>query len=354
MQPGTKFKKYDIRDLNLADIEKIMLDNGEKAFRAKQIYEWLWQKAASSFDTMTNLSKPLREFLNINFVIHGLQIDSVQESKDGTRKYAFRLYDDKLIESVLIPSKDRVTACISSQVGCNFGCKFCATGKLRFKRNLTVGEIFDQVALLQKEAETKYDNTLSNIVIMGMGAPLLNFTNTRRAIERLTSENGLGISPRRITLSTVGIPKKIKRLADEDVKFHLAISLHTANNHKRSHIMPVNNSYPLEKLQNSIAYFHKKTNSRITFEYLLMRDFNDSLTDAAELANFCKIVPCKVNLIEFNPVEGCEFKRSDREKTEAFFNFLQNKNIIVNIRRSKGSDIDAACGQLANKKMNDD
>ncbi|MFC2098456.1 23S rRNA (adenine(2503)-C(2))-methyltransferase RlmN, partial [Bacteroidota bacterium] len=294
-----------------------------------------------------NLPKNLRNALAENFTIPSLEFKHEQISKDGTRKYGFSGEDGLLVEGVLIPSRHRVTACISSQIGCPLKCTFCATGKLSPRRDLLSGEIYDQVHLLQERSQSAYGKGLSNLVFMGMGEPLLNYSNVLQAIHFITSDLGMAMSPRRITLSTAGIVGGIKRLAKDNVKFELAISLHTANNTKRNEIMPANKNNPLPDLSKAISEFHATTGTRITYEYLLMKDFNDSLEDAKELANFCKITPCKVNLIEYNEVEGTEQKKTSPERMKAFVGFLESKNMIVNIRRSRGEDIDAACGQLA-------
>ena len=338
----------DIRDLSLKDLENFFINNNQKAFRAKQVYEWLWHKHVSSFDNMTNISKEIRSLLTQNFLLDHIKIKNLQKSADKTIKTAFELSDGGIIEGVLIPAQKRATACISSQVGCKLACEFCATGHLGFKRNLTVAEIYDQVVFIKQQAE---DNNLlfSNIVFMGMGEPLLNYDNVLSAINIITSKQGLAMSNSRITLSTSGINKMIKKLADDNVRFNLAVSLHSANNEKRSQLMPINRTNPLNDLAESLKYFYTKTQNRITFEYLLLKDVNDGVVDAKELAVFCKNVPCKVNIIEFNPIDNSSLKKSTKEKTDAFVNYLESKNIIVNIRRSRGKDIDAACGQLANK-----
>lgn len=338
--------KRDIRDLEIGELKKFLLENKEKAFRAKQIFEWLWKKSARSIDEMTNLSKNLRDLLKENFSFNILTVEKKQKSRDRTHKLGFRLSDNELIEGVLIPSKNRYTACISSQIGCTLGCKFCATSKIKFKRNLTVAEIYDQVIEIQNLTKEK---KLDNIVLMGMGEPLLNYKNVMKAIHYMTSEEGLGMSPQRITLSTVGLYENIRQLADDNIKFNLAISLHSCNYDIRKDIMPVTNSNSLSDLKEAIKYFYEKTNSRITFEYLLLRGVNDSLKDAKDLASFCKIVPCKVNIIEYNPVEDTSFEKSGNTATEKFVEFIESKNIILNVRKSKGEDIDAACGQLAGK-----
>ena len=342
-------KNTDIRSLSIKELEEFLKNNNEKLFRAKQIYEWLWKKACCSFDEMTNLSLHLRELLKNNFIITKINEEQSLSAKDGTIKYVFHLHDNELIESVLIPSGSRITACVSSQVGCTFNCPFCATGNLQYKRNLLAGEMYDQVKILSDKSKEKFGSPLSNIVFMGMGEPLLNYDNLINAIEKISSKNGLEISPQRITISTVGIVEKIKQLADDKIKFNLAVSLHSANEEKRNIIIPANKSNPLNGLIDSLKYFNDKTGIRISFEYLLLRNFNDSLNDAGELAEFCKNFPCKINIIEYNPVEGSDFQKSTEIKTKKFTSYLENKNMIVNIRQSRGSDINAACGQLANK-----
>ena len=343
-------EKQNIRGLELPKLIDFFTQNGDQAFRAKQVYEWLWKKQAVSFDVMTNLSVKTRELLEANFEIKVVTIAEKQISSDRTIKNAFRLHDGKITEGVLIPTPRRMTACISSQVGCSLTCKFCATGKLDRLRNIEAEEIFDQVALIKQQAEEHYQTPLSNIVYMGMGEPLLNYKNVLKSVELITSPNGLGMSPKRITVSTAGIAKLIKQLGDDDVKFNLALSLHAANDAKRSEIMPINDSNSLEALSEALAYFYEKTGTRVTFEYIIFKDFNDSLEDAKELAEFCKVVPCKINIIEYNPIDDAQFEKADSEKTDKFAAFLENTfNLIVNVRRSRGKDIDAACGQLANK-----
>ena len=342
--------KKNIRDFSLEELKVIFVEHGEKAFRAKQLYEWLWKKSARSFDVMTNLSIQTREFLNSHFELPAVSIAEEQISEDKTIKNAFKLADGRITEGVLIPSTKRMTACISSQVGCSLTCKFCGTGRLKLMRNIKFDEIYDQVAIIKEQAEKYYQRPLSNIVYMGMGEPLLNYSQVLKSIEMICGEDGLGMSPKRITVSTAGIAKMIKKLGDDEVKFNLALSLHAANDEKRSKIMPINDQNNLEILAEALRYFYEKTGSRVTFEYIIFKDFNDSLEDAKELAEFCKVVPCKINIIEYNPIDDAEFEKADSEKTDKFAAFLENTfNLIVNVRRSRGKDIDAACGQLANK-----
>lgn len=342
-------KKRNIRDLSLVEMQAFFTENGEKAFRAKQLYEWLWQKSARNFEQMTNLSKSLREFLDTHFDLPAVTLAEEQISSDRTIKNAFQLADGKITEGVLIPATDRMTACISSQIGCSLSCKFCATGKLKLMRNIRFDEIYDQVAIIKEQAEKHYNQPLSNIVYMGMGEPLLNYSQMIKSIDRITAEDGLGMSPKRITVSTAGIAKMIRRLGDDEVKFNLALSLHAANDEKRSKIMPINEQNNLEVLAEALKHYFQKTKNRVTYEYIIFRDFNDEIEDARELAEFCKHIPCKINIIEYNPIDEGEFQQADPKKVDAFAAYLESKGLVVNIRRSRGKDIDAACGQLANK-----
>jgi 23S rRNA (adenine2503-C2)-methyltransferase len=347
---ATKTVKKDIRKLDLAAIKEFLTAQGEQAFRAKQIHEWLWKKSAFSFDQMTNLSVGLRQKLTNHFVINPVQIDKQQLSADGTIKSAFRLFDHNLVEGVLIPADERMTACVSSQVGCSLTCKFCATGYMERKRNLDAAEIYDQVVHIRNMAEAQYQTPLTNIVYMGMGEPLLNYANVLQSIERITSPEGLNMAPKRITVSTAGIAKMIKKLGDDQVKFNLALSLHAANDVKRNQIMPINESNSLVALKEALQYFYKQTGTRVTYEYILFYNFNDTLDDARELYEFTKHTPCKVNIIEYNPIAEAAFTNTTEDSLTKFSRFLENKGVVVNVRRSRGKDIDAACGQLAGKK----
>lgn len=342
-------EKRDIRGLSDAEITAFFIDNNEKPFRARQVQEWLWKKAAHSFAEMTNLSKETRELLEDNFVINAVVVDDRQVSVDRTIKSSFKTSDGKFVEGVLIPTATRMTACISSQVGCSLSCKFCATGKLERLRNLNADEIFDQVVHIARQSEEHYGIPLSNIVYMGMGEPLLNYRNVIESIERITSPNGLGMSPKRITVSTAGIAKMIHRLGEDKVKFNLALSLHAANEQKRNYIMPINETNNLEVLASEMQFFYEQTGTRPTLEYIIFKDFNDGLEDARELAEFCKHFPTKINIIEYNPIDDGEFQKATDVRIEAFKQFLEDRNLVVNVRRSRGKDIDAACGQLANK-----
>lgn len=342
-------KRQDIREVESVELKAFLQENGEKAFRAKQINEWLWQKHARSFEEMTNLSKHTRELLQQHFNLKHIRTKTTQVSEDGTLKAAFQTPDKQTMEGVLIPSGNRLTACLSSQIGCSLNCAFCATGQMGLMRNLAYWEIFDQMVELQRIANEHYSQNITNVVFMGMGEPLLNYEAVLKAIDRMTSEMGLGMSPRRITLSTVGLVKQIRQLAVDNPKVQLAVSLHTADPEKRSELMPVNKSNGIDKLIDALQFYHDKTGNRITFEYILMKDVNDQQGDAYELAMFCRNFPCKVNLIEYNPVEGLPFEKTPAPVARQFMDFLEKRNMVVNFRNSKGRDIDAACGQLANR-----
>ncbi len=340
----------NIRQASLHDISHFLISNGEKVFRAKQIWQWIWQRGVTDFEEMTNLSRATRELLSHNWYFDRLEPIHIQTASDGTIKTAWKLYDNEIVESVLIPGNQKFTVCVSSQAGCPLGCKFCATGTLGFKRNLTYGEIFNQVTAAKAAAEAR-GFPLSNIVFMGMGEPMLNYENVLTAIERITADDGLAMSPYRITVSTAGIPDRIRQLADDGVRFNLAVSLHAAKESVRTSLMPINKTYPLKDVAESLKYFVKKTGTRPTFEYLLLKDINDSLEDAKALAFYCRQFPIKINLIEYNHVEGSDFQHSPEKKRDEFVKYLEHCNMIVNIRRSKGKDIDAACGQLAAKEV---
>ncbi len=341
----------DIRSVTLAQLTDFFQQNGEKAFRARQVYEWVWKKHASSWEVMTNISLPLRQLLQAHYSIEQAHIVLEQESRDKSRKYLLQLHDEYCIEMVLIPSADRVTVCISSQVGCAMGCVFCATGNMGFKRNLTVGEIYDQVYMAHELAQKHYGVNLSNVVIMGMGEPLLNIENVSAAINIITGSEGLVMSPARITLSTAGVCEGIKQLAVLQPKIGLAVSLHCATQAKREQIMPIAKTQSLAGLTDALKYYYQKTRQRITFEYLLLGGINDSEEDAGQLAMYCRSFPVKINVIEYNANEHTTFARSTQQRRDAFIACLEQKNMLVQVRHSKGLDIDAACGQLANKNI---
>jgi len=342
-------KKKDIRALTKEQLRDFFINNGDKAFRGNQVYEWLWQKAAHSFEGMTNLSKETREMLEANFVINHIKVDQMQRSSDGTIKNAVRLHDDLVVESVLIPTKTRTTACVSSQVGCSLDCRFCATSRLKRMRNLNPDEIYDQVVAIDNESRLYFDRPLSNIVFMGMGEPLMNYNNVLKAIDKITAPEGLGMSPKRITVSTSGVPKLIKKMADDAVKFKLAVSLHSAIDEIRTSIMPFNATFTLSDLREALVYWYQKTKSRITYEYVVWEGINDKRKDIEALIEFCRFAPSKVNLIEYNPIDDGEFQQASNKAIDLYVELLEKNGIVVTVRRSRGKDIDAACGQLANK-----
>jgi 23S rRNA (adenine2503-C2)-methyltransferase len=342
-------KKKDIRSLSMEQLKQEFIAMGEPSFRAKQVYEWLWEKSCTDFDEMSNLSKSLREKLNQTFTINNVEVHHSQFSNDKTIKSTFKLFDSNIIEGVLIPATDRMTACVSSQVGCSLTCKFCATGYMDRKRNLNADEIYDQVVLIDKQAKENYNVPLTNIVYMGMGEPLLNYANVMKSIERITAPDGLNMAAKRITVSTAGIAKMIKKLGDDAVRFNLALSLHAANDEKRNTIMPINEQNSLKALAEALKYYFSKTKNPVTYEYIVFNDFNDNISDAVELVKFCRHIPCKVNIIEYNPISFADFENAGEDKIEAFAAHLRKNGVNTNIRRSRGKDIDAACGQLAVK-----
>jgi len=342
-------KKKDIRALTKEELRTFFVEEGDKAFRGNQVYEWLWNKGAHTFDDMTNVSKETRQMLEKKFVINHIEVDKLQRSSDGTIKNAVRLHDGLIVESVLIPTSSRTTACVSSQVGCSLDCKFCATARLKRMRNLNPDEIFDQVVVIDKESQLYFNRPLSNIVFMGMGEPLMNYNNVLKAIDKITSPEGLGMSPKRITVSTSGVPKMIKKMADDKVKFKLAVSLHSAIDEVRTSIMPFNETFPLDHLREALQYWYEKTKERITYEYVVWEGINDTKRDVEALIEFCKFAPSKVNLIEYNPIDDSHFKQASSDAIDMYVSMLEKHNITVTVRRSRGKDIDAACGQLANK-----
>lgn len=346
---ASTLEKKDIRQLDLEQIKEFFISIGEKPFRAKQVYEWLWKKSVKDFDQMTNISLSTREKLKEHFDIKHILVDDMQRSTDGTIKNAVKLHDGLVVESVLIPTESRITACISSQVGCSLDCNFCATARLKRMRNLNPDEIYDQVVAIKEQGDTYFNRPLTNIVYMGMGEPLLNYKNVLASIDKITSPEGLGMSPRRITLSTVGIPKMIKQLADDEVKFNLAVSLHSAINESRSRMMPINDKSDLEELADALQYWYNQTKRTITFEYVVWKGINDDERHAKALAKYCGKVISKVNIIEYNPIDDGEYQQAAPESLDMYKRILESRGIVVNVRRSRGKDIDAACGQLANK-----
>lgn len=342
----------NIRNIDLKSLEQWIAEKGEKPFRAKQISEWIWKRGVTSFRNMTNIPERLINALSSEFVFNQIETENIQKSKDGTIKALFRLFDGLFIEGVIIPADERITICISSQVGCKLKCKFCATGTIGFKRNLFPGEIYDQVNLLNKLSLENYKKNITNIVFMGMGEPLNNYENVSTAIHRITSEKGLGISAKRITLSTIGIPVMIKKMADDNIKYNLAVSLHSAIQEKREKIMPVARNNTLEMLLESLQYYTRHTRKKVTFEYVLLNGINDSVSDAEALVKYSSHLANKINIIEYNPIEGNNFSKSNNESTQQFIQTLVKKGMNVVVRKSRGEDIDAACGQLANKLIN--
>lgn len=345
-----KTVKKDIRALSKQELRDFFVSIGDKAFRGNQVYEWLWNKSIHNFDDMTNISKETRLHLENNFVINHIEVDSIQKSNDGTIKNAVKLHDGLIVESVLIPTKSRTTACVSSQVGCSLDCKFCATAKLKRMRNLNPDEIYDQVVAIDNESKLYHNIPLSNIVFMGMGEPLMNYKNVLASIDKITSSEGLGMSPKRITVSTSGVPKMIKKLADDEVKFNLAVSLHSAIQETREQIMPFAKNFTLDDLKDSLIYWYAKTKRKVTYEYVVWKDINDSQKDIKALIQFCKYIPSKVNIIEYNPIDDGQFQQAPNKAIDDYIYFLEKNRIPVTVRRSRGKDIDAACGQLANKQ----
>ena len=341
--------KKDIRSLSLEQIKRFFLENGFKEYRGDQVYSWLWEKSAINFQQMTNLPKSIRSILEESFIVNHIKLHTIQKSEDGTIKNGIKLFDDLIIECVLIPTKKRITACISSQVGCSLNCQFCATSRLKRMRNLNPDEIYDQVALINKQSKEYYNRSITNIVFMGMGEPLMNYKNVIEAIKKITSKKGLGISAKRIVVSTSGIPKMIKKMADENVKFKLAVSLHSAVDSIRTSIMPFNEKMNLSELKLALKYWYQKTKRIITYEYIVWKGINDTIEDANALVDFCKFAPSKVNLIQYNSIDDNKFSQASKENIDLYQRILEENNINVTIRRSRGQDIDAACGQLANK-----
>ena len=344
--------QQNIRHLSLKELENYFISIGEPKFRVKQVHEWLWQKHAHSFEDMSNVSKVLRAKLAQEFTLPALVVETAQHSEDGTIKSRFKTADGHFIEGVLIPTEERKTACVSSQIGCSLTCKFCATGYMERKRNLNFDEIYDQVALLNQQSEKIYGTKLTNIVFMGMGEPLLNYKNVLMAIDKITSNDGMAMSPKRITVSTAGVAKQIRQLGDDKVRFNLALSLHAANDRKRDAIMPINESNNIDALVDALNYFYEQTKNDITLEYILFKDVNDSLQDADDLIKLYRRIPTHlINVIEYNPIDRASFTKPDEDTTQQFTDHLAKQRVNVRLRRSRGKDIDAACGQLANKKI---
>ncbi len=342
-------KRKEIRDVTIEELKEFFLEKGEKPFRAQQAYDWIWKKQAHSFDEMSNLSKEIRAEMKKHFDFNSLTIDVIQKSADGTQKIRFKTFDGHFIESVLIPTPHRLTACISSQIGCSLTCKFCATGKMERERNLFFYEIFDQAAFVNQLCLKEHDKKLTNIVYMGMGEPLLNYKSVMKSVGQITSPNGMAMSPSRLTVSTAGIAKQIRQMGDDKVKFNVALSLHAADDEKRSKLMPINDTNNLKEVIDALDYYFSKTKNTITYEYLLLDGVNDSLEDAKNLVKLYRRVPSMINVIEYNPVFGVPYEKTREKKFDEFIDYLTKQKVNVRVRRSRGKDIDAACGQLANK-----
>lgn len=354
----TTDEKIDLKSLTKEELQEFTGEMGLQSFRSDQLFQWLYQKGVHSFDEMTNLSKDLRTRLKEIATVPTIEHVRQQESKDGTIKFLFKLQGEQehKVESVLIPefypdgAADRLTVCVSSQVGCVFGCSFCATGKMGFFRSLTHGEIVDQVQYIDELCEEKFGKGVTNIVYMGMGEPLHNYKSVVNSANIITDEMSVGLSPKRITISTVGLTKQIKKLADERQPFNLAISLHAANDEKRDEIMPINSSMNLEQLKEALQHYYDKLHRPITYEYLLFDEFNDTPEDAQQLAEIAQWVPSKINIIMYNDVAGVALKRAREQRLDAFMQELVSRDITATVRRSRGDDIDAGCGQLAIKE----
>lgn len=338
----------NIKDYDLEDLKQELTSIGEKGFRAEQIFKWLYQEKVKSFDEMTNLSLELREKLKNNYTICNYNILKKLESSDGTKKYLFDILDGNIIESVLMKYHYGKSVCVSSQVGCKMGCKFCASTGIPFVRNLTAGEIVEQILAIEQDTGDK----ISNIVFMGIGEPLDNYDNVIKAIRILNNPKGLGIGARHISVSTSGLVPRIYDLAKENIQCTLSVSLHASNNEKRSSMMPVNNRYSVEELIKACKDYIAMTNKRISFEYALAKDNNDNMQDAKELANLLKGMLCHVNLIPINKIENGKFTKSSNENIIKFRDYLNDHGIVATIRRELGSDIEAACGQLRRKNLN--
>ncbi len=339
--------KKNIKDYNLDELKQVMASLGEKPYRAEQIFKWIMQDNVTSFDEMTNISIELRDKLKENFDLHVFNILKKQESKDGTKKYLFDVLDGNAIESVLMEYKHGFTICVSSQIGCKMGCKFCASTGVKFARNLSSGEIVEQLLAIQRDENIK----ISNLVFMGIGEPLDNYDNVMNAIKILNNQKGINMGARHISISTSGLVPKIYKLADENMQCTLSISLHSCSNKKRSEMMPVNDVYNIEELMKACRYYIQKTNRRISFEYALAKDNNDNLNDAEELSKLLKGMLCHVNLIPINKIENGKYIKSTNENIIKFRDYLNKKGIVATIRRELGSDIDAACGQLRKKEV---
>ena len=339
--------KLELLDFTLEALQDWCIENGEKPYRAKQIFKWIYQKRVESFFDMSDISKQSQEKLDQTFKISSLQKHLVQVSADKTQKFLFKTKDGHYIETVLMFQDYGLSICVTSQIGCNMGCQFCASGLLKKKRNLDVSEIVDQILQVQKEI----DERISNIVVMGIGEPFDNYENVMNFVSIVNNDNGLGIGARRITISTCGIAPMIRRFADEQSQVNLAISLHASNDKLRSEIMPINQAYPIDELMDALRYYLDKNNRRLTFEYILLKDVNDSKEHALELVKLIKGMNAYINLIPYNPVSEHGFQSSDIKTSLAFYDTLMKNKIQCTLRKEQGQDIDAACGQLRAKQL---
>lgn len=339
--------KENIKNYDLDDLKTKLEELGEKKYRAEQIFNWIYKEKVTSFDEMTNISMDLRNKLKENFDMHNFKIITKQESKDGTKKYLFDVLDNNAIESVLMQYKYGKTICVSTQIGCKMGCKFCASTGIKFARNLEAGEIVEQLLAIERDENVK----ISNLVFMGIGEPLDNYDNVMQAIRILNNPKGINMGARHISISTSGLVPKIYELADKNIQCTLSISLHSSTDEKRSEMMPINNKYNIAELMKACKYYIEKTNRRISFEYALAKDNNDNLEDAESLAKLLKGMLCHVNLIPINKIENGKYSKSTNENIIKFRDYLNSRGIVATIRRELGSDIDAACGQLRKKEV---
>ena len=342
--------RTDIRKLTLEELRAFFAARGLGAYRGGQVHKWLWQKGADAFAQMTDLPKGVREALEGEFYVGKIASVTTQVSADGTVKNAVGLSGGAVVESVLIPAEDRMTVCVSCQSGCRMGCAFCATARMEAVRDLSAGEIYDQVVLADAQSRERFGRPVSNIVFMGMGEPTANYAEVARAIGMIVSPDGLGMAPRRITVSTAGNARMIRRMADDGAKYHLAVSLHWADQARRETLMPVARVFPLDELAAAAAYWYERTRDRVTYEYIVWDGLNDTRADAEALARFCRRAPSKVNLIEYNAIGDPRFRPAGEGAMQMYRQMLEQAGITVVVRHSKGRDIDAACGQLAGRE----
>lgn len=340
--------KKDIRNISHAEMDDFFIKSGQPQFRKKQVHDWIWKKGVSDFSAMKNLPKSLIEIMDAEYAFYPSVIFKTEVSSDTTIKALIKMSNDTFVEGVLIPGENRVTACISTQAGCPLKCRFCATGAMGFNRNLTKAEIFDQYFLLNQLSLEKFGSPLTNMVLMGMGEPFLNLDNVIEALTIISSPEGQNFSTTRITISTIGIPKLIKEYTEKNYQWNLALSLHSSIPSVRESIIPASAKYPLAELQKALSDYSKTHRKPVTIEFLLLRNVNTSIAEAESLVKFCSGFSSKINLIEYNEVPGLPFQKPTTQEMAQFLEFLRRKNMLVTVRRSMGSDISAACGQLAN------